>query len=276
MCFSRYRLSDRGAADLVTGKNGRHPPVEFVPVPPLRPLRPRNGQQPRSDHDSTAERISNMRGGAGLEIDLADPRHREPLPSDLRQALPDRGLVNYREAKTVVRVLEGFTTEPRPQGGVKGGEDAGHSHSRATESLARVAVLTLYPAQAELIRRLVQQSTVLQAARMPVDIGVPSAFRQNEYHSIVLSLTRSHTHRAVCYGESPSLLVLALTRACERLILVGDAGTLARRSQWHGRLDHLDEATADKELDLIAQLVRYLDGQGHYPDVFHLREGSSS
>ena len=171
--------------------------------------------------------------------------------------------------------MEGLGSEPRARRG-EGEKNKGPRQAPAAELRASVAVLTLYPAQAELIRRLVQQSTVLQAARMPVDIGVPSEFRHHEYHSIVVSLTRSHTHRAVCFGESPNLLVLALTRACERLILVGDAGTLARRSQWHGRLDHLDEATADKELDLIAQLVRYLDGQGHYPEAFHVREGSSS
>jgi len=93
---------------------------------------------------------------------------------------------------------------------------------------------------------------------------------------MLVSLTRSHTHRAVTFGDSPQTLALALTRARDRLLLFGDPGTLVRRSQWLGRLDHLDEAAAARERELIAQLVRYLQGHGPHPRAFHLREGSSA
>jgi superfamily I DNA and/or RNA helicase len=111
---------------------------------------------------------------------------------------------------------------------------------------------------------------------LDLEVGVPALFRQRECPVVLVSLTRSHTHRAVSYGEGPQALALALTRARDRLLLFGDPGTLVRRSHWQGRLDHLDETAAAREREVIAQLVRYLQGHGPHPRAFHLREGSSA
>ncbi|HEV3257115.1 MAG TPA: hypothetical protein VG013_09570, partial [Gemmataceae bacterium] len=92
----------------------------------------------------------------------------------------------------------------------------------------------------------------------------------------VLSLTRSHAHHAVTFGDSPQVLALALTRASKKLILLGDPGTLVRRCQWEGPLDHLDEASAAHERELIDCLVRYLQGQGLHQRAFHLCEGGGA
>src|SRR5262249_52071762 len=102
-----------------------------------------------------------------------------------------------------------------------------------------VAVMALYPAQVELLRQLIQQTALAQSP-VPIEVGPPSAFHQRECLLALVSLTRSHTHRAVSYGDHPQVLTQALTRAASGLLLFGDPGTLARRSQWHGALDHLD------------------------------------
>jgi superfamily I DNA and/or RNA helicase len=137
-------------------------------------------------------------------------------------------------------------------------------------------VLALYPAQAELIRRMVRQTSGLATPPFALEIDVPRAFRQREADLVLLSLTRSHTHRAVAFGEGPQLLALALTRARHKLILVGDPGTLIRRGQWDGPLEHLDEAAAARERALIDPLVHYLLGQGSHPGAFHLRPGNGT
>jgi superfamily I DNA and/or RNA helicase len=133
--------------------------------------------------------------------------------------------------------------------------------------------MALYAAQVELIRQLVQQSPTLAGAPLAVDL--PTAFRERECGVVLLSLTRSHAHRAVPFGDDPQLLTLALTRARCRLVLFGDPGTLARRSQWEGPLDHLDEADAARERDLAGRLVAYLNGQGAHARAFRVREGTS-
>src|SRR5262249_12362005 len=108
-------------------------------------------------------------------------------------------------------------------------------------SCPAVAVLALFPAQARLLQLLVSRSAVIAAAAVPVAEGLPAALAHRECFLALVSLTRSHTHRAVPFSDPPRALVLAFTRAVARLVLFGDPGTLTRRSQWHGALDHLDE-----------------------------------
>src|SRR5262249_37731605 len=100
-------------------------------------------------------------------------------------------------------------------------------------------------------------------------------FYQREALVTLLSLTRSHTHRAVTYGDNPYQLSVALTRASARLLVFGDVGTLARRSQWPGAVDHLDEVAATRERTLVNQFVSYIQGHGPHPEAFRLREAGS-
>jgi hypothetical protein len=263
------------------------PAVEFIAVPALerdgaRHHGEREPARARGGTATAAPRLRSVRGGAGLEIDLADVRTLETVPADLRAALPRQGLVNYLEALAVVRALEGLVACPDFR-------DASAAWQRQRAALCQhagevcdvpaprghcpsVAIVALYPAQAELIRLLVRRSAALAACPVPVEVGIPAAFRQRECLAALVSLTRSHTHRAVTYGEGPHALALALTRAAARLLLFGDPGTLARRSQWQGALDHLDDAAAGRERALAAGLVGYLQGHGPHPRAFRLHE----
>ncbi len=139
--------------------------------------------------------------------------------------------------------------------------------------------MALYPAQAELITRLLQRVPALLASPVTVEVGPPAAFRHRECLAALVSLTRSHTHRAVPYGDGPHALALALTRAAERVILFGDPGTLARRSHWQGALDHLDDTAAERERSLAARIVRAIPDPEAIPpapprDDGRLREGT--
>jgi hypothetical protein len=278
-------------------------PVEFVAVPSLASLENRHRAEPDtpwSGHDSPsghghgqtalsvrAPRLRAVKGGAGLEVDLADHRPIEHLPADVRAVLPRQGLVNYLEARAVVRRLEALANDAAFRSAC-----ASWARRRAWPSEhgcaslssncdcplpdggPAVAVMALYPAQVELLRHLIRQTPALAEGPFPVEIGTPSAFHQRECLLALVSLTRSHTHRAVSYGEHPHVLAQALTRAASGLVLFGDPGTLARRSQWHGPLDHLDEAAAQHEATLVTQLVHYLQGHGRHPAAFHLHESS--
>jgi hypothetical protein len=106
-------------------------------------------------------------------------------------------------------------------------------------------------------------------------IDVPAAFAEEEFDTVFVSLTRSHAHRAVCFGEGPAQLALALTRGRRRLVVFGDAGTLARRGQWDGPVDHLDELTAGRERDIMGRLLEYIHGHGAHREAFVVGEGSA-
>jgi hypothetical protein len=238
-----------------------------------------------------ATRLRSARGGAGLEIDLADARRLDGLPGDLRAALPRHGLVNYLEAQAVVRVLETLVTDPAFRAEAEAWqrrraadcERAGQvcdPGARAASSrpghCPTVAVIALYPAQAELIGLLMQRVPALAASPVEVEVGLPSAFRQRECLAALVSLTRSHSHRAVSYGADPQDLAQAFTRAGGRLYLFGDPGTLVRRCQWQGALDQLDDAAACRERTVIDQLVSYIQGHGPHPRAFRLVESGGA
>ena len=75
-------------------------------------------------------------------------------------------------------------------------------------------------------------------------------------------------------GDGPGQLALALTRARRKLVLLGDPGTLVRRGQWEGTVDHLDASASARERELVGRLVGYLEGTGPHAGAFLLREGS--
>ncbi|HEY7426584.1 MAG TPA: AAA domain-containing protein [Gemmataceae bacterium] len=280
------------------------PPVEFVAVPSLavgegrhraEAEEHRNGGEhahPYSEHGQTAvsvraPRLRAVKGGAGLELDLTDDRPLEQLPAELRAVLPREGLVNYLEARALVKRLESLVHDSAFRAACERWQQRQEwlcEHGCASSSAAcgcpfpdagpAVAVMALYPAQVELLRHLIQQTPTLAQSLVPIEVGLPSAFHQRECLLALVSLTRSHTHRAVSYGDHPHVLTQALTRAASGLLLFGDPGTLARRSQWHGALDHLDESAAQREGRLVGQLVQYLQGHGPHPSVFHIQEGS--
>lgn len=277
----------RGGGDPCMGAWGKWTSaVEFVAVPPSEARR--RGGRPGEGH---AGRGRPPRGGAGFELDLCDSTHPEHLPASLRPALPARGLVNYFEAQAVVQALETLLGDPgfradaaawqrRPAAhGDQNGQAPRQAEAAPVPQVPLLVVTALYSAQVQLLRLLVGQSRVLTQAglervaegqfRLALAEGTievlvtgPDALRQRECLALVLSLTRSHTHRAVALGEDPDWLPLTLTRPRGRLVLFGDMGTLARRAQWLGAVDHLDDVAAGREREVVLRLLDHLEGRG--------------
>ncbi len=205
--------------------------LEFIAVPPLR-------KEPKSK--AGANGVAALpREGAGLEQDLTAQRSADRVPADLRAELPRRGFANYLEAQAVIRKAE----ELLNQGA--GGRDP-------------LAIVALHEGQVDLLRRLAARSALMQSQVHSWEIGLPAAFQERERATVLLSLTRSHAHRAVPFGERVTDLPLAMTRARDRLVVFGDPGALVKRSHWQGPLDHLDMAAAGLEARRITALVRWL------------------
>jgi hypothetical protein len=283
------------AAAQLQGGGEEGGPVRFVSVPGLADHgegRRRGGGDSRRQGGATAVavRSSSVRG-AGLETDLADPRRPDLLPGELRPLLPQQGLVNYLEAQALVRAVNALVEDPA----FLPAAEAWHRRRAATCScggpasdaqgapavFARlgghsptIAVIALYPAQVELLRRLLEGVTGRAPDGLRIEVGLPADFRQRECLAAFVSLTRSHSHRAVPFGEGPHHLALAITRAASRLWVFGDPGTLLRRCQWSGPLDHLGEDAAQREREMLGRLCRLLQAQQSRATDPRLVEGS--
>jgi len=199
-----------GFAVATTGDETPH--VEFLAVPDTDLRRRDHGRRGRV-------------GGAGYEIDLADPRQRAALPNDFAD-LPASGFVNVMEAQALVKYLEPL---------------AGNG----------LAVTSPFPAQVSVLRRLLARSARLTA----VPVLDASSAGLTECDLLAVSLTRSHVARAVPFGDSPAVLAGLLARARKKVLFAGDPGTLARRLQWEGPVDHLDAADAARERAWVAALA---------------------
>ncbi|HEX3147127.1 MAG TPA: AAA domain-containing protein [Gemmataceae bacterium] len=191
------------------------PHVEFLAVPDT------NGRSRRDHAPGRPTRV----GGAGYEIDLADQRQRAALPPDMTD-LPTAGIINLPEAQALVRYLEPI---------------AGQG----------VAITSPFPAQVAVLRRLLARTPRL--AHIPV-VDFADAAR-HECDFMAVSLTRSHVARAVPFGDGPNVLAGLLGRARKKLLFAGDPGTLARRLQWEGPVDHLDAVDAARERAWVAALA---------------------
>jgi hypothetical protein len=246
---------------------GSRPAVSFIPVPsPSRERRPREraGTTERKDRSAAA---SLPRHGAGLEIDLSAGRQAEVIPDDLRKGLPPRGVVNYLEAQEVVRTLEEMALDAVLCATLVRAAGSG---------VAQIGVFSPSVAQVELIRRLIGKSAILPRGPLAIEVDVPAAFRHRECWIGLVSLTRSHGHRAVSFADSPQTLALALTRARWQLLLFADPGTLARRVAWQGPVDHLNESAAEQERRLASGLIEYVQGRGAHAKGFQIREGNGA
>jgi hypothetical protein len=191
------------------------PHIEFLAVP---------DSDPRRRHAHGHGRPNRV-GGAGYELDLADPRQRATLPPDLAD-LPATGFVNLPEAHALVRYIE-------PLAG------------------PGLAVTSPFPSQVAVLRKLVARSPRL--AQVPVLDATDAA--GHECDLLAVSLTRSHVARAVPFGDGPHVLAGLLGRARKRVLFAGDPGTLARRLQWEGPVDHLDGTAAARERAWVAALA---------------------
>jgi hypothetical protein len=246
------------------------PAVEFIAVPnnpggaPTRLHRhegPRVHQGGGRSTSSTAARPPR----AGLELNLEDPEQREALPVDLRAGLPPSGYVNLAEAQAVAHALETLVNDTVFSAFARRSGLAGRRPV--------VGVVALYPAQVELIRRLIESFPTLLVSEAEIIVESPEAIRDRECLITLVSLTRSHRQRAASLGDGPHRLVWALTRSTTKLLIFGDPATLQQRCQWEGPVSPLDAAASHREREILSNLVRYLEGNGTHPRAFHVREG---
>lgn len=226
--------ADRGAGQLgSTNLRG----WQFVAVPATGPAR-------RQSHDPKLGKTP-----AGLEIDLGDAKQRQRLPAELRNRLPVKGIVNLSEAQVVLRRLSALTAKPE----LLSCPDC----QRDRQQNPALAVLAFGRPQVQLLSLLWQQAGHT-AKTVEVMFETAAAFRDREASAVLVSLCRSKEGRAAAYAEEPADWSTMLTAARTALILFGDAGALASRSQWRGALSPQSETAAEQERILSTRLLEQL------------------
>jgi hypothetical protein len=212
--------------------------VEFVPVPePTGKAQAPNGR-PRPAR------------GANLEVDLASLRGPHPaVPPEAQAHLPASGVINPAEAQAVLAWL----TRHLADGPFRDEALAWH---QCTGQPA-IIVLSASRAQVALLRAML--GPFVEASL--VEAHDVEGFRGRECYAAVVSLVRSLGTQAPPFSGHPDDLVCLLTRGCSRLVLFGDPGSMLRRGQWYGPLEHQDDHAGPQEQALLQSLT------GCWPEV---------
>lgn len=122
------------------------------------------------------------------------------------------GRVNPAEANVTLQALEAYV-----------GRIGTH---RLLDERLDIGLITPYRAQARYLRRLVRRSTVLRPVRHLLTVNTIDGFQGQERDIIVISLVRANDHGQIGFLRDLRRINVAMTRARQKLILIGHAPTL--------------------------------------------------
>ncbi|MEP0987442.1 AAA domain-containing protein [Ekhidna sp.] len=119
----------------------------------------------------------------------------------------------------------------------------------------KVGIIAPYKAQVEILNRLVNQSVSLAQFRENIDINSVDAFQGQERDTIYISLVRSNPNGEIGFLKEYRRLNVAMTRAKEQLVLVGDSATLGSDYFFNKMLEYVLEQGGYKSIYELTELM---------------------
>jgi superfamily I DNA and/or RNA helicase len=105
--------------------------------------------------------------------------------------------------------------------------------------LNRTAVISPYAGQVTLAKE------VLNA---PIRISTIDSFQGQEEENVIISLVRSNNEGTIGFLKDYRRMNVAMTRAKEKLIIVGDSSTLAKDTYYATFIDYAEKINAYKSV----------------------------
>ncbi|MEQ9229812.1 MAG: DEAD/DEAH box helicase family protein, partial [Cyclobacteriaceae bacterium] len=102
-----------------------------------------------------------------------------------------------------------------------------------------VGIIAPYKAQVEVLTKLVNQSEVLAPFRSEINVNSVDAFQGQERDVVYISLVRSNDRGEIGFLKEYRRLNVAMTRAKQRLVLVGDSATLGSDAFFNKMIDYV-------------------------------------
>lgn len=107
-----------------------------------------------------------------------------------------------------------------------------------------IGVIAPYKAQVEQLNRLMNESDELASFKQNIDINSVDSFQGQERDVIYISLVRSNSEGQIGFLKEYRRLNVAMTRAKERLVIVGDSATLGSDPFFGELLEYFQSAHA--------------------------------
>lgn len=161
---------------------------------------------------------------------------------------PDKSFVNEYEARTVVDVLRRLLTDETFSNGLVGNLKTGE---------IPIGIIAMYSAQVAKINSAIAKADWLGALRSLIKVDTVDSYQGKENRVVIVSLVRYNAKHEQGFLSSPNRLNVAMSRAMDRLIIVG-AMSMWRENNQDSPLGnfvhHFDEAHA-------ARLVGQIDAE---------------
>lgn len=157
--------------------------------------------------------------------------------------------VNRSEIDRIMQVLEEIDRDAETVDGL--------IHDAAVEGLpAAIGIIAAYKAQAEAIEERVWQSSLSSKLRQTCKIGTVDSYQGKENPVVIFSAVRCNSHDEIGFTRSWERVNVSLSRARERLVIVGSWGFWA---------DAGEEAPLGKVVSFIA--ARLADSDDQYARI---------
>ena len=124
------------------------------------------------------------------------------------------GRINKPEADLSIRQLKDFYTKV--------------GHRRILEEHVDVGIISPYKAQVQYIRQRVKSDPFFKPFRHLITVNTVDGFQGQERDVIIISLVRANENGEIGFLRDLRRMNVAMTRARMKLIIMGDASTLAR------------------------------------------------
>ena len=121
------------------------------------------------------------------------------------------------------------------------------------EELPRVAVISPYRQQVELLKEQLLHSPLLQLYSDRLSVNTIDSFQGQERDIVYIGMTRSNPESRIGFLSDIRRMNVAMTRARKKLVIVGDSATLSQTPFYAG-------------------LIRYAEEQGAYQSAWELVE----
>ena len=136
-------------------------------------------------------------------------------------------ITNAQEARLVIHALRDYIEMISPQ--------------KIESERIDFGIITPYRGQARLIRRLLKMQHYFRKLKRHITVGTVDGFQGQERDVIVISLVRDNADGHIGFLRDLRRMNVAMTRARMKLIIVGNAQTLAHHRFYRALIEHIKE-----------------------------------
>jgi len=110
--------------------------------------------------------------------------------------------------------------------------------------LPRVAVISPYRQQVELLKEQLQHSPLLKVYGDRIAVNTIDSFQGQERDVVYISMTRSNADSKIGFLSDIRRMNVAMTRARKKLVVIGDSATLSQSAFYVGLIQYAEEKGA--------------------------------